>query len=370
MLIDYLLTAGLVSRAEVVKGAIKVRVLHHKNVCYHVTSPSASYLLKTARLHGDTSGRVEAEMYAILRRSDTTFVDRYLPTVVSFDSGASVLVIQYQQQAVNLHRYHDEADTALSLATMGGEIGLALTRLHAPDMLSGAGLDTKDSCPWVLRLLEPPVAVLFSESTGTIEVIRLVQHSAELAALIGELRDAWTCDALIHHDMRLENILFDKSATSPGASVITIVDWELCAPGWSYWDVACIFASYVSYWALAALASSFLKSPSAGFNSGTPHRNRPITDFHPLLHALWQSYSGSASGFGTASDCIIVSRLISARLIQIAMEHCQGSVQPTREAIQLLEIAKTFARRPAEGWVHVLGLRLGTTSGRVLVDVS
>jgi Ser/Thr protein kinase RdoA (MazF antagonist) len=367
-LVQYLLSAGLTQADELLAGTVEVRVLQHKNLCFHVATPRDAYLLKTPQLSGDPSARVEAELYMMFGRIAPRFARDRMPALRAYDAERSILVIEFIRDAVDL-RSHNRRSGEAAVAVA---VGIALGELHHPGLLAESGVTNADTRPWVLQILQPPVDVLYSESNGALELIRMVQRCEALTSLIGDLGRRWTCDAIIHHDMRLDNVLVRPSDPPGRPSEVTIIDWELCGPGWSYWDVACVLAGLVSDWVTVALQSTEVsRAVAAGHDGPEPQPTGKLIDHvQSFARATWRAYCQTCATDRATGDFSTVARLVGARLVQTAMEHCHGSPVPTKEAVQLLEVARMFARRPAEAWVHVLGLSLGRQQGQLLPDAT
>jgi hypothetical protein len=125
---------------------------------------------------------------------------------------------------------------------MPDRIGRALGRLHS---MTGA------AAPGELPEVRNPVSIyttctpemLVNRPGSFRELLRLLQIDPTLATRLQELRDSWSPRALIHGDLRLDNILVPLDASSSAGPLI--VDWEFAGIGDPRWDGATLIGSYL-----------------------------------------------------------------------------------------------------------------------------
>ena len=76
------------------------------------------------------------------------------------------------------------------------------------------------------------------------EIIALLQTDRELGAALDRIADEWWPGALIHGDVRFENVLAIGSQPGFDANVC-LVDWETATFGDPCWDLGCLIAEFV-----------------------------------------------------------------------------------------------------------------------------
>lgn len=365
--IDYLLGRGELQRCELVHSDFSVEVVERKNVSFIVDVGGPRLLLKRPRDPRDTGVANEAAVYVALGQGDHS-VAAHLAPFRFFDPDWQVLALEYLPDAPTLRDHH--ARTGRAPAHIGRATGRVLAALHAMPVASQWLAAGDPPPPWALTLLEPPISVLETESSGTLAVLRRIQGSQPLTSAAEGLVDKWETRSLCHNDVRLDNILL-VSGTGAAAR-IAIVDWELCSPGDGLWDVAGMLAGYVELWATYALTASRSGRPAAARHG--------LAAFRPLLRALWAGYTSDdrAAHDGAAlarapggrpssgpDTAVRVASMIGLRLAQTALEYSQGSNEATADSLALLTLAEQFAQRPLERWVHALGLPLGPMTGPI-----
>ncbi|MGB8020869.1 MAG: phosphotransferase [Candidatus Nanopelagicales bacterium] len=387
--VDYLLGRGELEPCDLVHSDFSVEVVDRKNVSFVVHVDGPRLLLKRPRDPRDPGVANEAAVYVALRQGahdrggdDTGAhgpgvaahdrgVAAHLPAFHFFDPDRQVLALEYLPDAPTLRDHHER--TGRSPAHIGRATGRVLAALHAMPFGSQWLAAGEPPPPWALTLLEPPISVLETESSGTLAVLRRIQGSQPLTSAAEGLLERWEAKSLCHNDVRLDNVLRLGRSGGGGARIV-LVDWELCSPGDGLWDVAGLLAGYVELWATHALTASRLGRPAAARHS--------LAAFRPLLRAFWAGYLSASDGLATegrASDglatdgrppwgpdtAVRVTSMIGLRLAQTALEYSQGSNEATADSLALLTLAEQFAQRPLERWVHALGLPLGPLSGPI-----
>ena len=353
--IGYLLSRGELSPAELVRTDFWVEQLDRKNISFVLHTGRPELLLKRPRDPRDVGIAAEAAIYRALQG---TGVAAYLPPLRFFDPARQLLALGYLPDSVTLREYHRQ--TGRAPAYVGRAAGRMLSTLHQVMDEAAWHADGEQLPPWALTLLHPPISVLETESTGTLEVLRRIQADRAGMRVLETLLDGWTTSVLCHHDVRLDNLLLVRS--SDRSRCLAVVDWELCGPGNGLWDVAGLLAGYVELWATHALGAH--RPGAAAPPTGS---RRGIGSYQKLLLAFWQAYtSGLPADRWTGSAPVLqTAQCVSARLMQAALEYSQRSNDVTQESLALLQIAQYFAAYPFESWVHVLGLPLTGQMGSI-----
>lgn len=345
--ISYLMGLRELTAAELVHSAFWVEQLDRRNVSYVVHTDRPRYFLKRARNAWDNGLPAEAAAYRALRG---TSVGSYLPALVSDESTPHILTLQHLGDVRTLREFHQT--TGRAPAYLGREVGRMLAALHQ-SVVTLAAEDRAETAPWALTLLNPPLSVLQTESSGTLEVLRRIQGDPRLMSTLDEVLAGWRVTALCHNDMRLDNLLLTPDRR------LAVVDWELCAPGDAAWDVAGFIEGYLELWLTGAVSRSQRGTARAGPGTDVPAR-RSLTVYRPLLRGFWEAYGAARLPYGLAEPVSAprTARLVGVRLLQAALEYSQLSNDITSESLALEETAKSFVLQPLECWVHLLQLPL------------
>jgi aminoglycoside phosphotransferase (APT) family kinase protein len=352
--VPYLLKAGLVTEEQVVRSRAELSVQVRKNISYIARFGDESFLLKRPKVADDPGVHRELAFYVKVLASHKSF-RTFAPDLLRYDPNGPLIVIRHYSEHVDLRRrFTRSRHTPTGL---GVELGRILATLHSAAPTDWEKSNLQAPKPWLLSLLEPSLDILITESPGTIEILRRVQASAALANFIESIAEDLRIDGIYHGDLRLDNVLY-----GPHGQVI-LVDWELCGVGSTSWDLACLLASVTELWAANAV-----RRPD-GTDTIRVSAKLDLPRFQPILKSFWVEYCrlrGLSPHWLDWSKQ--VSQLTGLRLVQAALEYSQTSVSPTREAVMLLTLAERFVVRPMESWVHILGLPLSTTSGKISLE--
>jgi hypothetical protein len=357
----YLLKRGFVSAESIVKGDLVVVDASRHNRNYKVISEHGpSYLLKQGvDEEGMATLANEAAVYQFLQSGIGTHkLDRYLTHCYGYDPEDHILILELLRDGQDLRSYH--VDRARFSTIIAGALGDALGSLHQLVGVQGkgGGKDHQFSAhlPWALSVYRIDLSIFRRANNANIQFLKIVQRFPELCELLDKLRQGWTVETLIHHDMKWDNcIVFAKSGLRRRTE-LKIVDWELASIGDPCWDVASVFNDYLSFWLLSI--------PITG--ETPPERvielaHYPLEKMQPAIRSFWQSYVRRMElSPATADEWLLRAvRYGAVRLVQTAIEQTQMSVRLTGNAVCLLQLSLNILLRPREALVDLLGLPLG-----------
>jgi aminoglycoside phosphotransferase (APT) family kinase protein len=300
----------------------------------------------------------EAAVYRLLAtvRTDGPLRTR-VPRCHAFDAGEQMLLLEGHHGWERLGEYHLRRSRCPP--AVARTLAATLAELHAISAEDVARADPLIAGharpPWVLFLAEPDHWMYINASHATLELLRILQASNQLCRSFEALRSEWRDVALIHGDLKWDNILVSGDAPSARAATLRVVDWELARVGDPCWDVGAAFGAYLDAW-LSSIPISADDPPDrflhlAGF---------PLERVQPALRAFWSVYRRCAR-IGVEAELDLLersTRLAAVRLVQSAFEQLQAEDQMTARAVFLLQLAENIAGRPLEAAVHLLGLRL------------
>ena len=231
----YLLKRRLVGRRAVVAGGLRIADASSRNRNLRVTAgPGASYLLKQG-LAADSAHTLANEAAIYRRLAGAPWMAR----LHAFDAGRSLLVLEWIEGGEDLLRRR------ISPA-LAGALGRALAAEHAvePD-----GEEMRREPPWILALHRPPLEALRYLSAASVELVRLLQADAALTGALDELRAGWSCEALVHRDVKRANCVAHGGR-------IALVDWEMAGWGDPAWDVGSVLGERLE----PAVAAAFWRA--------------------------------------------------------------------------------------------------------------
>jgi aminoglycoside phosphotransferase (APT) family kinase protein len=361
----YLLSRGWVGADVVVAGDLELSDASRRNANFTVVSSHGpSYFLKqeTRARHGRVgdfgSVAYEAIVYELLTnagRHGDGFP--WLPRCHAFDPDERLLVLEALAGWTTLTEYqlrrrHVSEPVAAGLAH-------ALADLHGltPDVRERIVRATgaPDDPPWVFFLTEPDHVLSVHSSLATLELLRIVQQSDELAGAFERLRRQWRNTAFIHGDLKWDNCLVPPRANSRSAPQLKIVDWELARSGDPCWDLAAVFSGHLTAWLESIPISG--DDPPDRFLA---HARFPLESMHPALRTFWRVYCErmELSGANAGESLVRATAFAGVRLVQTAFEHAQADPELGTTAVFLLQLCANIAARPVEAAVQLLRLPL------------
>lgn len=163
-----------------------------------------------------------------------------IPTIVLFDEDYMILGTEYLSNHKPLDKYFEYFKTKGEWQQIN-DIALSLSKvvksLHSLSVLSDS-----------LKLNFDTFFKISKEQ----------KRQEELIKILSEVKEDWDKSCLIHFDLRLNNIMFDKSTKN-----IKIIDWEMACNGHALWDISTIIVSLctalggVSFFYTQTLVSNF-----------------------------------------------------------------------------------------------------------------
>jgi hypothetical protein len=353
----YLLRRGLISEACIVDGDFQVVDASRRNRNFKAISKGGpSYMLKqgVARSSGDSLA-YESGVYKLLGAisGDGMRLRDHLPDHYGYDEREGVLILELLRDAVNFSEHH--AQRRRCPVRSAAALGLALSRCHS---LSRPSLLTIDAgrlplrTPWVLSLHRPGPELFREVSSANLQLIRIIQSTAEFSRQLDELREGWRVDSLIHNDIKWENCLV-RRADPNGEVQVKIVDWEFAGRGDSCWDAGAIFSNFLSSWLFSVPVTG--EEPPDRYLELAQY---PLQPMQPAIRAYWRAY---ARGIGLRPEgahefLMRAMRYAAARLIQTGFEQMQHATHLTGNLVCLLQLSLNIMRRPQEAIVHLLGI--------------
>lgn len=351
-LVDYLLSKGVLTREQVVDGEVTVldASRRNRNLKVLVGDGRGFFVkqLKKMERQGLESFRREAAFYWLVAEHPEFGVCTDLaPRCLGYDAHRQVLLLELVPGAETLLECQQGGG---QLEHAASELGASLARLHTE---AGAGLRTSDeatpfprSPPWVLSMHELSLTGAEPLSGGMHQLVRTVSQDASIRAVLDALRDAWHEDALIHGDLKWDNVLLEP--TEGEKSRVRLVDWELADFGDSGWDVG---STLQMFWSLPVLAGRAAGARATG--SWRPARLGQLA--RPGPRAFWSAYADrrGLEGSGAQDFLVHAIRMAAGRMVLTTYEALLYSSHMTPATTGLLSLARALGERP-EPWVDLV----------------
>ena len=363
----YLAERGLVSLKSVVDGDFTVFEQSSRNYNLKVVRQgSPGFFIKQVRRQSadlTTSFEREAACYEAARDGDKlAALKRLIPDFHLFDARRHVMVLGLLSGAESLWEHHKRVRRfSPRLAELQGDKlgeyhdGVRVSDLSSPDLTSPALKRFPRALPWILSIHESDPSYLATLSRGNAQVVEILRRFPEFPRALKEIKRSWRHNALIHGDVKWENLMLCGRRESDGAAAnengapsydgadLKVIDWEMADIGDDCWDVGAIFQSYLTFWIFSLpLAEKGLAEAAADSPYDEDEMKR-------AMNAFWHRYAArrrlSSKMYRRMRERSM--RCAAARMIQTAFESVQKSPDVTPHALCKLQMAMNILQDPA-----------------------
>jgi aminoglycoside phosphotransferase (APT) family kinase protein len=346
-----LVAHGLVETGDALEGRVVLTDLSRSNPVSAVAIGGTDrFVVKQRGIRVDDVDPMAAEVAAYAWLTDVG-LGGIAPS--AHVAGDGWLVLEAVAGAASLHDLvlRRDPQVAPAFAALGAAMGLLhATRVEPAVPVSGSAVASAGSLeprrPWLLDLEARGLpAVVPASAVVTAVRDRLLARPA-VASLLRELAAGWSVVAVIHGDIKFDNVLVGPAEGSVGAgdgSVgagdgsgprVWLIDWELAGLGEPAWDLAGIVEGVVT---AQAMTTGRVDIPSAAALVG------------PGLEA----YAGA--GGGPVRGTLIgwtAARLAQASLQLAAM--AAENADDARRADDIADLAISFVEE-SRAWAPLLG---------------
>jgi aminoglycoside phosphotransferase (APT) family kinase protein len=272
----------------------------------------------------------------------------YLPRFYRYESTAGVLMTELLQDAEDLRTSFRRLGR-ISLVH-SDRMGRAMAALHSVprDVLDRARLPggAVHPPPWALNLPQPRLPALAEMSRASRDLIRIIQKYSEFARAFERLREDWRTDALIHYDLKWDNVMITKRS-------LKLIDWELAGVGDPRWDVGGVLHEFLVSW-----LTSLPVTRDAPRMISLRREQHPIANMRGAITRFWKSYSGRMQLQGVeASEFLEQSvRFAAVRLVQTSFELTQNANELQGVVLYFLQCSLNILADANRAAVDLFGL--------------
>ncbi|HLX10401.1 MAG TPA: phosphotransferase [Thermoanaerobaculia bacterium] len=358
----YLAERRLLTLESVVRGDFMVVDQSSRNRNLKVIrKQSPGYFLKQAQSRSPEYTRTlerEAACYQLLgRQTSFSRLASLLPSCHHYDAANFILVLQLLPNAESLWEHH------LAVRRFPVEIarlqGSTLGSCHRQTTVAAASPGElavfERKLPWILSIHETNPMYLNQMSLGNAQLLQILQLYPELPAALEQIKRSWVFEAIIHGDVKWENLVLFREREEE-APELRVIDWEMADVGDACWDAGAIFQAYLSFWIFSLPLTAGVTLEAAAASSPLA-----VEEMQPALAAYWTSYA-EARGLRPAESGALLERSIAcaaARMIQTAYEGIQRTPQITPQALCQLQMSMNILRDPRTAIRDFLGSEAG-----------
>ena len=192
-------------------------------------------------------------------------------------------------------------------------------------------------------------------SPANLEICRLLQSDDRLEPALERLHAGWRISAVIHGDLRPDNVLVVERSSE---TEVLLIDWESTRRGDPAWDAGSVLRDSLHLWLIGLPTASELSADERLAGAAAP-----LGQLQPAHDAFWRSYVETTGLADIDQPGFLerAARYCGARLVQTAWEATSEAEElPAREVL-LLQVATNMLAEPAAAVRDLFGLG-GVTS--------
>lgn len=350
----WLIECTLISQADVIEHGVEIREVSRRNANLQVSflhEPRGLFVKQPNPTEPGSQFTLAHE--AVFYHRLAPLLGRAVPRRVAAFDGALVLELVCGAKTLREDLADLTTRTAASpieLVELGATLGATLREVHA---ILRASPDTDAILealpprpPWILELHRPSPQALPRLSPANVHLIRLLQQQPGAMVVLDQLRSSWRTDAVIHADIKADNLLVTRPTNRPA---ITIVDWELVQHGDRWWDVGSVLHELLLSWVFSMpMGASPLEALIA-------QAKLPLAIVGEIARAFWTAYSADTDD--DAGELLIRTiRFAGARLLQSVYEFGRDTDVMSNHTIAIAQLAINLLEDPREACTLLLGL--------------
>lgn len=357
-LVHYLLERGLLDPCDVVDGDVMVvegvRRHHNYSVIRRYGTGLFIKQMQPDQAFSAQTLQKEAACY-VMMESDPALAEIHalMPRFRAYDPDRHILVLELIDGGENFSELHRRLNAFPQ--DVAQRVGELLARYHEASMrelLPRANTAIfQGQPPWILSFHLTPRGSMQSLSTANGQFMTILQSYPDFGWALDRIRAGWRRNALIHGDMKFDNLVVRGAETSE--QTLHVVDWELADIGDSAWDIASILQAYLTWW-----IASLPRVPTDGPNDAAQY---PLETIQPAIHAFWEAYV-SARRLGSREADAELERAVSyagARMLQTVYESMAWASSLTQHAVWQVQACINILKEPRGAATDLLGFPAG-----------
>ena len=370
---EYLATLNYCQLSD--RGTSKVTVIPAKNFNVLVAFEDGKNLLVKQEIHNN-QGQSKGEFWSAWQMQE--LIDRFpdfgdrvgacLPELMYFDPDNSILVVRYLTDYEDLYQYYTTKHKFP--VEVARSIGQLLATIHSQTFHQLAYQQFLDRDRPNLAIAHPAIDLIDRLTRITPQIFqvmppecwqfyRLYQKFPRLSAAVVELGNSIAPSCLVHHDLKLNNMLIDLNWQQPDSTIIRIIDWELATWGDPAFDLGGILGNYLELW-----LDGLPISNSLSINESLQLATTPLELLQPSLFEIVQAY---LAGF---PEILIERPDYLDRVVQFAglalMQQVEGTLSEQRSfdnrGMVILQVAKQLICTPQAA----MNTLFGTNSAQLI----
>ena len=364
---DFLLDRCLIDSDWIMDGRLTIRGMARRNRNLMILGPGTSgFLIKQpfdSTEGGHETLRREALFHQFCREDPAAApVARVIPRLLDSDLKEAILVFELIPGVATLLSKLEPPcswDGLTEAARRFGQtLGIYAERVRSIDLDDPRLSWLPSALPAAMDLNRPKATRRGALSRAYCEILHQIQKIEIIVDFLYELSDLWQSKALIHGDMKFDNVLVSYGPEWPACDAIQvwIADWELVQAGDPAWDFAGALQDLLVTW----VRSMPLKE-RLDLTDLMGRANLPLTVVRDVARALWSGYRDEAGLHPDEADDFLLRavKFSAARLLYTACEWSWYEDRVPRVVAILLEIAENLILEPERGQILLYGITPG-----------
>jgi tRNA A-37 threonylcarbamoyl transferase component Bud32 len=357
-LVHYLLERGLLDRRAVVDGDVMVvegaRRHHNYSVIRHQGTGLFVKQMQPDQAFSAQTLQKEAACY-VMMESDPALAEIHalMPRFRAYDPDRHLLVMDLIGGGENLTELHRRVNGfPEDVARCVGELLARYHQASMRDLLPRANTAIfQGQPPWILSFHLMTHGSMQNLSAANGQFMTILQSYPDFGQALDRVRAGWRRDALIHGDMKFDNVVVRAAQTAE--QTLHVVDWELADLGDPAWDVASILQAYLTWW----IAS--LRSVPA--NETDDAAEYPLETIQPAIRAFWDAYVSSRrlGGRDAGAELERAVSYAGARMLQTVYESMAWAPALTQHAVWQVQACMNILKQPRAAATDLLGFPAG-----------
>jgi len=349
---------GLIAPDEILWGDYDVTTINRRNRNLQITTNNGrDYLVKQLQHKESESARTLKNELLFYKHvaAHMPQLQPLFPHLKYASEENTTLVLDFYKDATPLWRYYKERcphyfplKTVAATGRLLAGFHLGFNKAKHKEKLPFL----EDELPFVFHLHQPHPRILATYKKGGYRIVEMLQQDEKLIKQWNEGSLLWQINALIHGDIKLDNIIVLPDEGNEESENVKLVDWEMLQHGDLAFDVAGAFQDYIFLWLImtpdADSAEEMIKKVPYAFS-----------ELQPAIQTYWTAYSNTMGLDEEATKDLLHRAVLFAgfRCVQTSFEIANKFEQVPAIAMILFNMGTEIIKETEKAKSLLFGLK-------------